>query len=282
MNWFFLTIISAVAYAAAEIIGKYVSDKKSEPVFIGIIAAMFTAFMTFQFASTEGALKVPSNVWALAGLVASAACVAIGIVTYYEGLKNSDVSEFGLLSRSRALLVVIGGILIFHERFNFLQIIGAVLVLYGVFLLSWEGGKFHFGRGAKFAIATAVLFSIGFLFDKAVISFYTAMTYTFLNYFLVVAFMLPLAFSRYVEGSRLPKKSTIGLLFIVGTLYGVAAYCIYAAFLATGPVSLISLISQLEIPITVLWGIFMLKEEKRMLPKFASMALLILGIILLK
>ncbi len=281
MNWFFLTIISAITYAGAEIIGKYVSDKKSEPVFIGIIAAIFTTFVTFGFTTLEE-VKIPINIWAITGLLASAALVAVGIITYYEGLKHSDISEFGLLSRSRTLIIVLGGVIIFRERFSFFQIIGAMLVMYGVFLLSWEGGKFNFGKGSKFAIATAVLFSLGSLFDKAVISYYSATMYTFLVYLFTVVFMLPFALLRYLEGKKLPKKSTLGLLLIIGTLYGISAYCIYAAYLVRGPISLVTLASQFEIPITVLWGIFILKENKRILPKLISMALLIMGIILLK
>ena len=71
-------------------------------------------------------------------------------------------------------------------------------------------------------------------------------------------------------------------LFFTGSLYGISAYCIYAAFLARGPLSLVSLASQLEIPITILWGIFIMRENKKIFPKFISMALLILGIILLR
>jgi len=281
MNWLTLTIISAVAYAIAEIVGKYVSDEKSEPVFIGIIAAFFTTIMSFQFA-TFYPMKVPSNVWALAGLVGSAAVVAVGIITYYEGLKHSDISEFGLLSRSRTLMMVLAGVVFFKERFSLIQAVGAVLIMYSVFLLTWEGGKFRLGKGAKFALATAFLFSIGSLFDKAIISYYSAIMYAFLVYLLTVAFMLPLAFSRLLEGARLPKARTVGLQFVAGCLYGVSAYCIFAAYLANGPISLVTLASQLEIPITILWGIFMMKENKRVLPKLASMGLLIVVIILLK
>lgn len=281
MNWFILTIISAVTYAFAEITSKYVSDKKSEPVFIGIIAAAFTTFVMFQFASQE-LMKIPTNPWALTGLVVSAMCVAVGIVTYYEGLKHSDISEFGLLSRSRTLFVVLGGIVLFRERFTIFQIIGGLLILYSVFILSWEGGRFRFGKGSKFAIITAVLFGIGSLIDKAVIPYYSAIMYTFLMYLLTVAFMFPLAVSRYIEGVKLPKLSTCGILFIVGSLYGISAYCIYAAYLLNGPISLITLASQFEIPITVLWGIFFMKEKKRVVVKLMSMALLIVGIVLLK
>ena len=281
MNWLTLTIISAVTYAVAEIVGKYVSDEKSEPVFIGIIAAFFTTIMSFQFASFEP-MKMPSNIWALAGIVASAALVAMGIITYYEGLKHSDISEFGLFSRSRTLFVVIAGIVLFQERFNMLQIIGAVIVMYSVFLLSWEGGKFHFGKGARFALITSLLFALGALFDKAVISYYSPIMYTFILYLLTVAFMLPLAFSRLLEGAKLPKARTVGLQFVAGCLYGISAYCIFAAYLAKGPISLVTLASQLEIPITILWGILMMKENKRIFPKLISMALLIVGIILLK
>ena len=96
MNWLILTLISAVAYAFAEIIGKYVSDEKSEPLFIGIISAAFTAITTALFLSLEP-LIFPIHGWAVAGLVASAAVVAIGIGTYYKGLKYSDISEYSLL-----------------------------------------------------------------------------------------------------------------------------------------------------------------------------------------
>jgi drug/metabolite transporter (DMT)-like permease len=281
MNWFVYAIISAVTYATAEIMSKYVSDKKSEPVFIGIIAAFFTTVISFQFASWEPMI-LPTSAWALAGLVASAAFVAIGIVTYYAGLKYSDVSEFALLSRSKTPLMVLGGILLFREHFSLFQVIGAVLVLYSVFLLSWEGGKFHFGPGARFAIATAILFCLGSLCDKAVISSYSAIMYTFLIYLLTVAFMFPLAVSRFIEGAKLPKMSTVGLLVIIGALYGISAYCIFAAYLVQGPVSLVTLASQFEIPIAVLWGIFILKERKKVFSKVISMALLIIGIILLK
>jgi drug/metabolite transporter (DMT)-like permease len=281
MNWFNLTIISAVAYATAELISKLVSDKKSEPVYVGIVAAAFTAFVSFGFATLHP-MTIPTNVWALAGLVASAGLVAVGIVTYFEGLKASDVSEFALLSRIRTPFVVIGGILLFRERFSFMQVIGTTLVLYGVFLLSWEGGKFRFGKGSKYALITAVLFGAGALFDKAVISYYSASMYTFLNYLLTVAFLFPLACFRFIEGAKLPKTSTIGILLIVGTLYGISAYCIYAAYLVNGPVSLVSLASQFEIPITVICGILLLKEKQKILSKLTTMALLIIGIILLK
>jgi drug/metabolite transporter (DMT)-like permease len=262
-------------------VGKYVSDEKSEPVFIGIISAFFTTIVTFLVAS-QVPMIVPTSVWALAGLVASAAFVAIGIITYYEGLKHSDISEFGLLSRSKTLLMVIAGVVLFRERFTFLQVIGAVFILYSVFVLSWEGGKFKFGKGAKFALATSLLFSVGFVFDKAVISYYSAIMYTFLLYLLTTAFLLPLAFSRVLDGVKMPNIKTIGLQFVAGVMYGVSAYCIYAAFLVNGPISFVTLASQLEIPITILWGIFMLKEKRRVLPKLASMALLIVGIILLR
>jgi drug/metabolite transporter (DMT)-like permease len=281
MNWLTLTIISAVTYAVGEIVGKYVSDEKSEPVFIGIIAAFFTTLMSFQFATLEPML-LPTNIWALSGVVASAALVAMGIITYYEGLKHSDISEFGLFSRSRTLFIVIAGVVLFQERFSFTQIIGAVVVIYSVFLLSWEGGRFHFGKGARFALITSFLFALGALFDKAIISFYSPIMYTFILYLLTVAFMLPLAFSRLLEGAKLPKARTVGLQFVAGCLYGVSAYCIFAAYLARGPISLVTLASQLEIPITILWGIFMMKENKRVLPKLASMALLIIGIVLLR
>jgi drug/metabolite transporter (DMT)-like permease len=151
-----------------------------------------------------------------------------------------------------------------------------------VFSLTWEGKKFHFGKGSRLALITAVLFTFSALFDKAVISYFSPILYTFLVYLFTVLFMFPFAFIHYRKGAKLPKKKTISALIFTGSLYGISAYCIYAAFLTHGPLSLISLASQLEIPITILWGIFVMKEQKRMIPKLISMALLIIGIILLK
>lgn len=278
MQWFLLAVVSAVTYAAAEIIGKYVSDERSEPVFIGIIAAIFTTAVSFAYAGMEG-LALPSDPRAFAGLCASALFVAVGIVTYYEGLKHSDVSEFGLLSRSRVLLLMIGGMVLFRERLTVVQTVGSVLVLYGIFLLSWEGGKFRFGKGAKFALVTAVLFGAGSLCDKSVIGFFTPRMYTFLNYLLTVGFMIPIAAARYVKGAALPHMRTVGILSVIGTLYGVSAYCLFAAYAGNGPVSLITVVSQLEIPLTVLWGILILNERTRMVRKLLAMAILVAGVV---
>lgn len=281
MNWFFLTIVSAVTYAAAEIIGKYVSDKKSEPVFIGIIAAAWTTLASFLFISFEPMI-FPSNISAITGLVVSSALVAVGVVTYYEGLKHSDISEFGLFSRSRMLLIVLGGIIFFREQFSGVQVVGGLFIFISVFFLSWEGGKIRFGKGAKFAIATAVLFGLGAIIDKAVMAFYSPVLYTFLIYLLTVVFMIPMAIFRLKKKIRLPKMSTVGALSFVGILYGASAYCVYAAYTVNGPASFVTLVSQLEIPITVLWGIVIMKERKKVVSKLISMALLILGIVLLK
>ena len=281
MNWLILTLVSAVAYAFAEIIGKYVSDEKSEPLFIGIISALFTTVTSLFFVAFEP-IKLPSNIWAFGGLVASSAFVAIGIIAYYGGLKHSDISEFGLLSRTSILMRVLGGMLLFQERFSIFQSFGCVLILASIFSLSWEGTKLRFGKGARFALITAVLFTCGSLIDKAVISYYSPVLYTFLIYLFTVLFMLPLAVLHFKKGAHLPKINTMRALFFTGSLYGISAYCIYAAFLARGPLSLVSLASQLEIPITILWGIFIMRENKKIFPKFISMALLILGIILLR
>ena len=135
MNWLILTLVSAVAYAFAEIIGKYVSDEKSEPLFIGIISALFTTVTSLFFVAFEP-IKLPSNIWAFGGLVASSAFVAIGIIAYYGGLKHSDISEFGLLSRTSILMRVLGGMLLFQERFSIFQSFGCVLILASIFSLS--------------------------------------------------------------------------------------------------------------------------------------------------
>jgi len=281
MTWLILTLISAVFYAFAAIIGKYISDEQSKPLFIGIIAAFFTTLVSFVFVVFEP-IKLPSNGWAFAGLILSAAFVAVGIVTYYEGLKHSDISEFGLLSRSSILMRVVGGVVLFQEKFSSFQIVGGIIILLSVFSLSWEGAKFRFGKGSKFAIITALLFTLGTFFDKAVIFYYSPMMYTFLVYLFTVVFMFPLAFSHFRQGIKLPKKETVRALFFPGSFYGISAYCIYVAYSIKGPLSLISLASQLEIPITILWGIFILKEKQRIIPKLISMGLLIFGIILLQ
>jgi len=177
---------------------------------------------------------------------------------------------------------VLGGVLLFQEKFSALQLVGGLLIMVSVFSLTWEGKKFHFGKGSRLALITAVLFTFGALFDKAVISSFSPILYTFLVYLFTVLFMFPVAYIHYRKGARLPKKKTITALFFTGSLYGISAYCIYAAYLSNGPIALVSLASQLEIPITILWGIFIMKEQKRMIPKLISMALLIIGIMMLK
>jgi len=208
--------------------------------------------------------------------------VSVGIITYYSGLKYSDVSEFALLSRSGSLIIIVGGFFLFGERFNLAQIIGMVMVLLAVSLLSWEGKRFHFGKGSKYALITAFLFALGALCDKAVISYFSTGIYTFLVYLCTVVCMMPFAVHQYSQQRHLPGKDSLKKLVFTGLFYGISAYGIYAAYNSDGSVGLISLISQLQIPIAVLWGILILRERKRLITKFSAMRIMILGVILLK
>jgi uncharacterized membrane protein len=281
MNWFYYSLGGAIFYAIAEIIGKYLADEKSEPVYLSILGTFYAAVVALSvaFLTRQGVMNFAPV--AVIGLVVSSFVYALGCITYYAALKNCEISEFVLLTRVQVIVVFIGGLLIFHETMGILKIIGSLSVIIGIILISYRKSGFQITKGAVWALITALLFGAGALIDKAIIKNFTALLYTGLNYAFSTIFLAAPAIYLVKKQKQLPSAKIHSFMFISAVFYAFSAAAFFSSYLNKGYVSLTSIIGQLQIPLVILYGLIILKEKQNIWQKIVATLMMIIGAYLL-
>ncbi|EKD67592.1 MAG: hypothetical protein ACD_48C00323G0002 [uncultured bacterium] len=281
MNWFYFALLATIVYSIAEIIGKYVTNEESEPVYIGLLSAFFSAIVAFSIAIFRHDIWYHLTVLNVMGLFASSFVTSVGIITYFKSLQLSDVSEFVLFIRTQVLFVFVGGIIIFSDRFTQSQLFGIIAMAIGIIVISISKTKIKLHKGNILAIVTAILFGIGVFIDKAIVNDFSATLYSALYYGLNTLFLLIPAFFAYKQKKKFPSIKSSLFLFVTGTFYVLSAIWSFTAYQMGGMVSLMTIIAQLQIPILVLYGLFVFKERDRIPQKILSMICMGIGAYLL-
>ena len=141
--------------------------------------------------------------------------------------------------------------------------------------------KIHLNKGSILALVTALLFGTSILIDRSIIQNFSSSFYTGMTYLLMATLLLIPAVIALKKKRKLPQKKTWGLLLITSSLYALSTMFTYNSYKAGGYVSLTTLIAQLQIPIIVLYGIFVFKEKDRMIQKVFAMICMVIGAYLL-
>ena len=281
MTWLLFALVAALCYAIADIIGKYIADKKSDPILLGVLANFYAGITSLVFIFFEP-IKITYAFPIFLGIAIAALMYAVGTITYYSSLKITPISEFSLLTRSSAFITFLGGIIFFQETLSTFQAIGVILIITAIISLTWNGKKISLHKGSILALVTALVFAIGALIDKSIYANFSKAVYIALGYFVTTAFLLPVVPQAWKKSETKPKLKTHLLLFTTSSLFAVAAFLVFSAYNAHGPISLTQLLTQFRIPIVVLYGFIILKERDRLPQKIISTILLIIGSYLLQ
>lgn len=281
LMWFIYSLAAACIYGCNEILGKYITDKKSQPILIGFFVNFYCLLIALSFSFFQP-VKYSVNLEIIFGLLAAGLIYSLGTYTYYSALKLSPVSEFTLLTRSSVILIPLGGMIFLKESFSILQSLGILFIILGVITVTWTGKSITLHKGGLLALLTAFLFAVGALIDKVLINNFSALLYQVLSYILMVIFLTPALFVVTKKSKTLPSFKTHIMLFTSSGLFVLAGFLLLRAYQSNGLVSYVNLITQLRIPIVVIYGLLILKEKERFLNKLIAMFLIIIGTFLLK
>jgi uncharacterized membrane protein len=85
----------------------------------------------------------------------------------------------------------------------------------------------------------------------------------------------------YQKKVELPSLWIIGLLIVTTVLYTYSAIFTYKSY-QSGPISIITIINQIEVPIVVLFGVVVFREKDNIINKILATVLMIIGAYLLR
>jgi drug/metabolite transporter (DMT)-like permease len=254
--------------------------KKSNSIYTSFFACLSACIVGFIISIILGETRAVFTLQSTLGLLASGFIYSISVLTFYAALKHSDISEFGIFTRVVVIVEFFGGIILFHEKLFPLQILGTICLIVGVIILSYKKGKLNLHKGNVYALATAVLGGIGGLIDKAIIGNFSVVIYTGLIYLVISILLLPLFFNNLRKKIQIPGSKFLTILTVASIMYTFSAMLYYKSY-QIGYISLTGIVSQIQIPLVVLYGIFIFKEKEKIWQKLAATGLMIIGAYLL-
>ncbi len=177
------------------------------------------------------------------GMLALAAAMLLGnYVFYLLGVRDTSPANAQLLIQLAPLLMAMGGIVVFGERFGRAQWFGMALLAFGLWLF-FDDQRQHtmspdYGAGSTWVILAAVVWAVYALLQKQLLMRLNAMQILFAIYLLAALALTPFAQPRALLGLD-PLHAALVLYCAANT---VAAYGAFAEALAHWEASRVSAI----------------------------------------
>ena len=174
----------SLAFVSAFLLGFYdVCKKKSlrnnavipvlwlNTLICSLIFLPFIVLTATGHISSESIFYTPTHGWAVQKYIVLKSCIVLSswIFGYFD-IKHLPITIVGPINATRPVLSLVGALLIFGERLNFLQWIGVLLAILSIYLLSLNGKKegidFKSDKWVIFVVLSAVLGALSGLYDK--------------------------------------------------------------------------------------------------------------------
>lgn len=203
----------------------------------------------------------------------------------YFAIKHLPLTVQGPINASRPVIVLVGALLIFGERLNWVQWIGIALGFASLFLISRIGAKEGFSlKHSKWiwmSIGATVLGAVSALYDKYLLGYYHPVEvqawYSLYQCFIMVGTILVLR-RLHKEGSGFTWRWTIPCIALFLTVADLAYF--YSLSLEGSMVAIVSMIRRGSVIVSFIYGVAAL-HEKNIKSKLIDLCVLLLSLALL-
>lgn len=281
MNWQVLTILSVFLVSLSTLLQKVLlKNDKSNPIAFAIAFQLFTGFFLILFSLFFGGIQLQNISSVAFNIVIMTMLYGICNIFIFKAIKHIDLSKFSILFTTRGIFTIIASTILLKEGLNTFQLLGAILIMSGVFFVSLKKKKIVFVKEDAFAFLAAFCFGVALTNDRFILKSLD------LNTYLSIAFLLPGIFIAIFNVKALKEikfflnKQKLSILVILSFTYALAAIAFFKAIQISSNVSQVSTISLSAVVFTVLLSIVLLKEYENLKMKLVGAILCFIGLIL--
>lgn len=183
-------------------------------------------------------------------------------------------------------MVLVGALLIFGERLNWLQWCGILLGFVSLFFISRIGAKegfsLRYSRWIWMSVGATVLGAVSALYDKFLLRTYSPLDvqgwYSLYQCVIMVAVISLMRMCRREKGDAFHWRWTIPFIALFLTVADMAYF--YSLSLPGSMVAVVSMIRRGSVIVSFVYGVFAL-HEKNIRPKLIDLGVLLLSLALL-
>lgn len=263
MSWIFFAVAAPALFAATNFVDKFLVEKKvKDPLFITILSGLASLALGIVILFVRGFSLIETKQLVL--LLVSGVLLELYLIPYFKALAIDDASRVIPFFQFVPIFVLILSFIVLGEVFAAKQVLGAILIVLGSFILATERlekGIFTFRKSFWFMMLASLLYAItGILFKLVVITHDFWLTLGYENVGIGIGAIILLLWPSYRRGLyREVKKLNVrvwGLLFINQCLYILALFALFYAFSLVS-VAFVSIMSALQPFFVLLYGLIL-------------------------
>ncbi|MCH5245732.1 MAG: DMT family transporter [Muribaculaceae bacterium] len=290
MYWILLAVASAIGLGFYDVMKKLSVRQNNVPIVLLLNTLFGTLLMSpvILISLSNGEWGLGNTVTGHLMIVLKAIIVLASWILGYFAIKHLPLTIQGPINASRPVMVLVGALLVFGERLNWVQWVGILLGFASLFFISRigsrEGISIKHDRWLWMAIGATILGAVSALYDKYLLSnpvfrpaevqaWYSL--YQFLIMAVIVFFLR--RFSAVAQVRFKWKWSILGIsLFLTA-----ADLCyFYSLSLDGAMISVISMIRRGSVLVSFAFGVIALHEQN-VKAKLLDLGILLLSLILL-
>jgi hypothetical protein len=297
-SWLIVAILGYFAFAIASLGDKIVLGQSPRPRAFTFFVGVFNILAIFMIPFVG--FEIPSG-FTIFWIILDAIIYIFGLYGMFSALEKFDVSRV-IPAIGAIQPVIIFGLTCLFWGPQFLDVKGMIaflLLLIGTILISLDKtGDLFSKESLKISFATAVLFSLDFVFSKFVyldMSFWQGFIWIrIFSFIFSLSLLLNKNFYQDIFGKRKITKTSTGILFVLFQGAGGLATIFQSWAIALAPIAFLAIINALRgvqyiflFIFTILCTIFIpkiLKEDiskGTVIQKVLSIVIIVLGLALL-
>ena len=282
MTWQVLIAFNIIFTSIATLLQKILmGDKETDPIATAILFQFMMIILVGIIVIITGKYDFSSMLLIIPNLIILMILIGSFYIFIFKSLKQIDASKFIVLLSARPLFTILASTFLLNEGLNPKQFIGVIAILSAVFLVTTE--KFHlkFNRGELFALLAAALLGFANTNDRIALQSVELIPFLFLSA------VLPGAFITFFNLKALKKikiffeRQLMTRMILMSIFQFGAIITLLGALKVGNNSSQIVSISELNIVLTVILGIILLKERKNLFRKLAGVSLSFAGLLLI-
>lgn len=286
--WITLALLSALCLGFYDVFKK-LSLKDNNVLIVLLLNTVFGALYMSPFlvAGICAGNYGMNNTLAGHGLILVKSVIVLSSwLLGYFAIKHLPLTVQGPINASRPVIVLVGALLIFGERLNWVQWIGITLGFASLFFISRIGAKEGFSlqhsKWIWMSIGATMLGAVSALYDKYLLQIYSPIDvqawYSLYQVFIMGGAVLLLRRGGHQTGGRFVWRWAIPCIALFLTVADMAYF--YSLSMPDSMVAVVSMIRRGSVIVSFVYGVIAL-HEKNIKPKLIDLGVLLLSLLLL-
>lgn len=284
MNWFYLSLVSIIALATAELAQQHILhtknkfDERTSGTLTFLIQAIFTAPLLYILGFGDNVIKIfDPDIFKY--VITANIIASVAMVFYLRSFKVSNISFSSILISFSVVVSTTIGIIFFGESTNMIKFFGILLILISIVGINYKNLLIE--PNHKWGLLAGALFGLTYSFDKLIVNKIEPLVYIFWGFIFVSVFGFLQAPKKVILNIKESKITDYLPIFVSGLGYFIYNLCTFYAYSSGGEVGRIDAINNTQVFLIILVEYFVFNSKNGVMRKMLFASLAFLGVFVL-